>query len=509
MSVVADAPYAAADSTLTWLPDPIAQAVLIGGRDTVNALSNVEFYMPQTNLWGMSRTLLQPRFQHQAIQFGEHKVMVIGGRTNTLHPYEPIGVSTNIDDFPMTAALNTCEIVSLYDETVAAASMAYSRFAFGMTKLPDGGILVVGGIGYNPSKAYAGIFSDSRRQHELNSVEIYDPVYGTWSVLPSTLEPHSYCLCEYVASENKVFVFGGYSSRLIEYLDLNDMRWKRLPDKLESEQVFGAGALAGVDVPILSGGAEILPGLDLITEDAIPLPGSTILGISSYGGNDAGLLGIHKVLNISSGQFMFQNFSAYAAASGGSVVALKAPTNPSVNGPFIYDNAGVAITNVYSATTSIIDAGSGRGSVGVVDLTNFPENGWLVFNFGYSNQVGPVHYYALTVNSVILDSSFKFPVEVPVGSEVRVLASKAAYIPTTSTNGFHLTASEAGLLAAKNFLDQISASGIDLEVTVRYPGDRGLGNEDRPLKGSPKISDIVSLYAGDEVDRTVAEARNV
>jgi hypothetical protein len=217
MTTGVDAPYAAADSTLTWLPDPISQAVLIGGRDTVNALDGVSFYSPQTNLWGVNRTLLRARFQHQSIQLSEYKVLVIGGRTDTMHPYAPIGVSTNIDLFSMTKALNTCEVVSLNDETVSAASMTYARFAFGITKLPDGRILVVGGIGYNPSTADVNILSSDRRRCELNSVEIYDPVYGTWSVLPSTLESHSYCLCEYVASENKVFVFGGYSSQLIEY----------------------------------------------------------------------------------------------------------------------------------------------------------------------------------------------------------------------------------------------------------------------------------------------------
>jgi len=508
MTTGANAPYAAADSTLTWLPDPISQAVLIGGRDPVSALDAVEFYMPQTNLWGISRTLLQARFQHQAIQFGEHKVLVIGGRTNAVHPYEPIGVSSNIDAFSMTPALNTCEIVSLYDETVAAASMTYARFAFGMTRLPDGRILVVGGIGYNPSTASPNILSYSWRQCELNSAEIYDPIYGTWSVLPSTLEPHSYCVCEYVASENKVFVFGGYKSRLIEYLDLDDMRWKRLPDLLAAGQVFGAAALAGNDVPFLSGGAEILPDPNPITESAVPLNGSTTLGIASYGGSDSGLEGAHKVLGVCGTSFTFQSFGAYATASSGSIVSTKAPSDPRVNGPFIYDSAGVAVTGIFSTTTSTIESGAGKGSVGVDDLTGFPENGWVCFNFGYSNQVGPVHYHSLTADSILFDSSFRFYTEVPVGSEIRVLTGKAAYVPPTSINGFHITASEAGLLGAESFLDKISATGIDLNVTVRYPGDRGLGSEGRPLKGSLKISDIIALYGGDETDLVVQEARN-
>jgi hypothetical protein len=114
----------------------------------------------------------------------------------------------------------------------------------------------------------------------------------------------------------------------------------------------------------------------------------------------------------------------------------------------------------------------------------------------------------MSTGTLNLDPSFRFTQEIPVGSEVRLLYSKSGFVPPDSLNAFHLTDLSAGRLAAIDLLGQISATGIPLLITTQYPSDKGLGNSGQPLKGTSKISDIVGIYAGDDLDNAIKEVKN-
>jgi hypothetical protein len=505
------------DASLTWLSNPTTVnpgGWLTGGRNATGVLDLIQVYNSGTVGQGFyhwsvmgsgSTSLIQARYQHQSIKLTNDTILIIGGRTDPTDPYDEIA-EEDITAKKIGEVLNTCEIVVVEDDTLQTGSMAYARFAFGMTQLPDGRILVVGGIGYNPSKVTFDPTTKSQSECELRSVEIYDPALGTWSCLSDTLEPHSYCFCQYIESENKVFVFGGFSSLLVEYLDLTTMKWKRLPNGLTYNCVYGAGALAGTDVPLLSGGSKVSSGS---YDYPVTLAGSVTLGIASYGTNSKGLNGAHQVLGVNSAtELTFQSLSYYGVSTLGHTVATKAPSDSRINGPFIYDNSGVAVTETYSLTTSAIEPGTGRSIVQIASNADFPETGWVVFNFGQKNQLGPVQYYSMSAGTLNLNASFMFTEEVPIGSEVRLLYGKSVFVPETSENSAHLTTSSAGRLAAIDLLNEISACGIPLSITTRYPGDIGLGNAGQPLLGTSKISDIFEVYAGDEIDNEVKGARN-
>jgi hypothetical protein len=161
----------------------------------------------------------------------EKWVLVVGGKR---------GISFNVgqtgpDVFPIGVPINTCEVMDVTSSShgqipltpfVSTGSMSDARYAFGMTKLKDNRVLVCGGIGYNPSYP---ITDDTVPEYlyELNRCEIFDPTTGFWSPIQSMLEPHSYCVCHYVPEANKVYVYGGYTSKAIEYLDLNTMTWHK------------------------------------------------------------------------------------------------------------------------------------------------------------------------------------------------------------------------------------------------------------------------------------------
>jgi Galactose oxidase, central domain/Kelch motif len=509
LSTKAVCPESVTDASLTWLGSPTSLAYLVGGRNGGGVLANIYKYNPNTNSWAANSGFLnQARYQHKTIKLDSTSLLVIGGRTTTTHPYDPIGTSSNIDAFGMGFALNSCEIVSTTLGTTFTGAMAYARYSFGTTVLPDGRILVCGGIGYNPSHLSFDPTSSSSRRNELKAVEIYDPIEKTWSSLSDMLEPHSFCFCEYIASENKVFVFGGYSSLLVEYLDLVDMRWKCLPDNLSTIRVFGAGALAGLDVPLLSGGAQILLDPNPITSSAVSLPGSATLGISSYNTKNKGLNGSYRVTNIlGPSQFNYQTQPFFSSSNSGSIIKTSAPHDSRINGPFIYDTDGVAPTGTNTLTVSRLNLSS-NSSVQLTSTSNFPDTGYIVFNYGKTNQLGPVQFHSISSNSLLLDSGFNFTQEVPLGSEVRLLYNKEVFTPPDSYNAFHITASSAGRLAATDLLTKISASGIPLSFNVKYPGDRGLGNSGQPTEGTRKLSDLFEIYGGDDLDNETQEARN-
>jgi hypothetical protein len=83
-------------------------------------------------------------------------------------------------------------------------------------------------------------------------------------------------------------------------------------------------------------------------------------------------------------------------------------------------------------------------------------------------------------------------------------------LPTVSeqTGAFYLTASNSGLSAARKYITDISATGIDLNINVRYPGDRGLGNEGQPVKSNYKLSDIIEVFGPDNLDPFLEEMRH-
>jgi hypothetical protein len=132
----------------------------------------------------------------------------------------------------------------------------------------------------------------------------------------------------------------------------------------------------------------------------------------------------------------------------------------------------------------------------------------LLFNYGYSDQVGPVRCLrAIDDTTLMVDGGFVFPNDLASGSVINVLFQRAAYQPESFVGSFWLTASTAGRSATIDILNDISAAGIELDITTRYPGDRGLGNEGCPTSDNYKLTDILEMFCGDRVDSELLAAK--
>lgn len=420
---------------------------------------------------------------------------------------------TQLNSQPVGRCLSSCEVITTGGAAALTGPMGKARFAAGVCVLPDGRVLVCGGVGYNDSTAQPP--ATSQQENELRECEVYDPGLGYWSPVAPMRDTHSHCSAAFVAATNRVYVAGGLNSTAVEYIDLDTMTWGIAAETLPTLRLHAAAGLVGTDVLAVAGGGAGTPDetdyhwASGAVDYVAPVAAETVMA--------GGLTGRHRVVEVlDADTFTFEtpNYVHYTAAGDGFAVTPVAAPEGEAAGPFIFEpTSGFGLTGVEGTTDTaleighryqLIQLGSGEGA-------DFPdEEGWLVFQFGYSNQVGPVRYLGNTGDdTLVLDAAYKFPATVPAGSTVTLLISKGPYIPTdvTEVGAFWATASASGRVAAEATLRDMAATGIDLTVDIRYPGDRALGGEGLPTRGVPKLSSIVEVFGGDDLDAELAADR--
>jgi hypothetical protein len=427
-----------------------------------------------------------------------------------------------LDISPVGRVLNSCEIVTTGGSSVFTGPMSYARFGAGVVKLPDGRILALGGIGYNPSTDGVA-YNKSQRQLELRSAEVYNPSLRCWTPLPDMTEAHSWPAVAYSARTNRVYIAGGFASKKTEYLDLKTMKWgvSTAEFPVDIEKARGGGGFANGDVLVL-GGADVKAGGQSFVLDTAAAAGAGFsLTPSSETTWAGGINGVFTATQGTSGNtvvFKTPNHAFWTSATspdvlGATLTSLKAPAADGIPGPYVFSpQEGFAVTS----TSGILQARVEKGrkysvlTLGSNEALKFPRGvSYVVVRWGRSNQVGPLKCLGpLSSNTIAIDSSFTFPFTAEVGAEVRALSSRAPYVPEAIPGTFWLTAANSGRVAAIQMLKDISASGIDLDFDVRYPGDVGLGGEGRPTSGSYKISDIVGIFGSDNLDEELEVARN-
>jgi N-acetylneuraminic acid mutarotase len=166
----------------------VAGGIDSGGANTNAAVATAEIYDPSTGTWGATGTMINVRYAHTANLLPNGNVLVAGGADALV-----VGGS-NVTVF------STAEIYSPSTGTWAATgSMSSAREGDTATLLPNGTVLVAGGLGTGLNGNYS---------NYLPTAEIYDPSAGAWT-LTGSMSTARYGDTATLLSNGTVLVGGG------------------------------------------------------------------------------------------------------------------------------------------------------------------------------------------------------------------------------------------------------------------------------------------------------------
>jgi Bacterial Ig-like domain (group 2)/Abnormal spindle-like microcephaly-assoc'd, ASPM-SPD-2-Hydin/Galactose oxidase, central domain len=137
------------------------KVLVVGGLNGFGtALSSAELYDPSNGTFALTGSMTSPRFRHTATLLNDGRVLIVGGESSGTGPPSPLA-SAEIYD-PASGTFT------------AAGTMSTGRYFHTVTTLPNGKVLVAGGV-----------FSTSNGNFILSSAELYDPVAASFTLTGS------------------------------------------------------------------------------------------------------------------------------------------------------------------------------------------------------------------------------------------------------------------------------------------------------------------------------------
>ena len=253
------------DQTATLLP---SGKVLVAGGVVLPypapSLASAELYDPSTNAWSMAAPMIESRTRQTATLLPDGRVLVVGGQRFDLHDgglfpgrptdgeiYDPkanrwssttpmgasrlaqtatqlpdgrILVTGGLDDNGVP--LKSTEIYDApQDRWISAAPMAIARSGHMATLMANGDVLVAAGLGEEPS----------RLTISLTSAEIYDPRTNLWVSVASMAE-FRVAVTATLLRSGMVLVVGASGQSRAELYDPAQDRWFRTGPSMDRYQ---------------------------------------------------------------------------------------------------------------------------------------------------------------------------------------------------------------------------------------------------------------------------------
>lgn len=457
-----------------------------------------------------------PSFYGNAIGVSDDVRISAGARTaeEILDDFKTAVGEWQYDDISRVGRiLASCEIYDPVANTwTATGSMAISRFTHKAFALADGRVIVIGGLGYNPTQP-------SDDPLPLTTAEVWNPVTNSWSFAGRTKYSRAFAMAEYDTSREQIVVFGGTDtegSKVIELFDTRKFKWSISPARINLNTVTGiAGAASAINK---YGMIFDFGGYDIATGNPMNVDGLVTETMNVYvPGADqfmgTGFNGFHTVDSVigTTGFTTTAVDNQYGVGIGGTATPVAALPSE-VAGPFVWEpDSGVAVTKTSAVLAEDLAANHHYGFITVDDASQFPDQeGFLVLAFGYENQVAPIKYYnRVSDTQLSIDYGLLFPKTVLAGATVTLLHNKGSYNPATpeQDGSFYITDSPAGRIVAEQAVNAAAGAGIEVNIEVVYPGDRGLAGEGLPTHGAYKLSDVVGIFGGSDPDAETVKAR--
>jgi len=160
-------------------------------------------------------------------------------------------------------------------------------------------------------------------------------------------------------------------------------------------------------------------------------------------------------------------------------------------GAYLFNpKSGFPISKTSVPLNQVINAGQVYSVISTNgSSTEFPDQiGFLVFDFGTSNQEGPIRYLGRpSNNTLLLDASYTFKKTHAVNADITLVTSTKPFQPRVDGRDYatYLTGTTKGRIEAENLSNRLVAAGIFLNILIVYPG-------------GPGLNDITQVYAGDQ-----------
>jgi hypothetical protein len=235
-----------AGSMATAQSDGVVAIVLLDGRVLVTGgapdLRSSELYDPDSQTWSATGRTLEPRLSPTATLLHDGRVLLTGGLSDRTPP--PKG-----DRITLAPVLASVEVYDPNTQTWArAAPMSSARAGHTATVMPDGRVLVTGGLA--PGAAL---------YQRRSSTEIYDPSSGSWTEGPAmhqARDSHTATLLP----NGKLLVAGGHDGGRLGSAELYDPALGAWVDAAPLPEAF-----LGHSATLLPNGTLLISGGDVPT----------------------------------------------------------------------------------------------------------------------------------------------------------------------------------------------------------------------------------------------------
>jgi hypothetical protein len=150
----------------------------------------------------------------------------------------------------------------------------------------------------------------------------------------------------------------------------------------------------------------------------------------------------------------------------------------SFTGSYMFNpKSGFPITKESVAASQPINAGQVYTVISATSPTTaFPDEiGFVVLDYGTSNQEGPIRYLGRpSNNTLLLDASYTFK-KTHVNADITLVKSVKPYVPTVDGTDYptYLTGTIKGRVEAEALANKLVAAGVFLNIVVVYPQSKG------------------------------------
>ena len=144
-----------------------------------------------------------------------------------------------------------------------------------------------------------------------------------------------------------------------------------------------------------------------------------------------------------------------------------------IKGPYIWQSDAPFTLSADTSTTSTNIVAGKSYKLLQLESNSIPEGpGYLIFDYGQSNQEGPVKYlYKATENVVVLDPSYTFQQFHSAGASVVRISKMGPHIPTGHGKEYppYVTNPPDARQRLQDLISAVTSAGIFIDFIIRYP----------------------------------------